>query len=121
VVLGSAVRSSVLALEADRLVDEQVTCDRVAGSEDSEANDNTWRFVSPCNAAETINVHDEPRGINSAGILRSRRRRCETVWAMNDRLCQLYPRLGCVSSTRCDSLAGLESSRTSLFLVLLSH
>lgn len=39
--LGSVVRSSVLALETDGLVDEQVTCDRVAGSEDSEANDNT--------------------------------------------------------------------------------
>lgn len=79
VLLGSGVRSSVLALEADGLVDEQVASDRVAGSEDGEANDNTWTYVSLCNAASTTNDHDEPRGINSAGILRSRRRRCETV------------------------------------------
>lgn len=38
---GSVIRSSVLALEADGLVDEQVASDRVAGSDDSEANDNT--------------------------------------------------------------------------------
>lgn len=76
---GSVIRSSVLALEADGLVDEQVTSDRVAGSEDREANNNTWTYVSLCNAATTTEVHDEPRGINSAGILRSRRRRCETV------------------------------------------
>lgn len=49
VLLGSVIRSSVLALEANGLVDEQVTCDRVAGSEDSEANDNTWYYVSLCN------------------------------------------------------------------------
>lgn len=79
VLLGSGIRSSVLALEANGLVDEQVTCDRIAGSEDSEANDNTWTCVSLCNAPATSNTHDEPRGINSAGILRSRRRRCETV------------------------------------------
>lgn len=79
VLLGSGIRGSVLALEADGLVDEQVASDRVAGSEDGEANDNTWTYVSLCNAASTTNDHDEPRGINSAGILRSRRRRCETV------------------------------------------
>lgn len=75
----SVIRSSVLALEADGLVDEQVASDRVAGSEDGEANDNTWTYVSLCNSAAMTNAHDEPRGINSAGILRSRRRRCETV------------------------------------------
>lgn len=79
VLLGSLIRGSVLALEADGLVDEQVAGDRVAGGEDSEANDNTWTYVSLCDAAATTNNHDEPRGINSAGILRSRRRRCETV------------------------------------------
>lgn len=76
---GSVVRSSVLTLEANGLVDEQVASDRVAGSEDREANDNTWTNVSFFNAVEITEVHDQPRGINSAGILRSRRRRCETV------------------------------------------
>lgn len=46
---GGGIRSAVLALKTDGLVDEQVSCDRVASSRNGEGNDNTFALVSLCN------------------------------------------------------------------------
>ena len=76
--------SAVLPLEADVLVDRQMTGARVYGSANRKSNDN----------ACVLHQHDArggnkalrsglPRGINSAGIFLKRLRRCETVCAIS--------------------------------------
>lgn len=73
---GSDLCSAVLALEADGLVGDEMARARVGGSADSEANDDTCciscQFLDETN--QDLSVH-EPRGNNSAGISRNRRRR----------------------------------------------
>lgn len=80
VLLGSGIGSSVLALETDGLVDEQMTCDRVASGDDSEANDNTCICVSLCNAAAIIvfmTNREESTQRGSCGVVGGVARRCE--------------------------------------------
>jgi hypothetical protein len=90
VLLGSIVRSSVLTLEADGLVDEQVTCDRVAGSEHGEANDNAWMDVSLSSIAARLPI--------MTNLVESTQRgSCEVVEGVARR-CGLRM-IGCVSFT----------------------
>lgn len=76
---GGSVRSTVLTLEADGLVGEEMADARVAGSKDGETNDDTCVHVSFRVLPYGIVFCNAPRGHNSAGMFLSRRRRWETV------------------------------------------
>lgn len=81
-IMGSAVRSSVLTLEADRLVDKKVAHARVAGGKHGETNDDTCMNVSPRAFLIAISQMTDQEGSTQRGS-------CGAVVGVG-RWCELY-------------------------------
>lgn len=81
----STVGCAVLSVEAQGLVNPDLARDGVSGSNNGKRDNDTYinnQLTGLEPQLETCIC--SPRGINSAGILRSLRRRWETVWPAMD-------------------------------------